>query len=185
MVRVFDRIFLFLYSLVIGISLIFLIIVSTGLVAPWVGRDVLDLLTDGGVVSWTVAVVAALLFLISVRFFYISVAAGTGKPPSIEQRTDYGDISISLETIENLSLRAASRVSGIKDIKSRVQVGQNGLLIRVRAVIDGEVSIPALTEEVQRAVKSYVEEISGVPVTNVHVFIANIVQTQTFKSRVE
>jgi len=185
MVRVFDRIFLFLYSMVVGIALVFLVLVCTGLVAPWIARDVLDLLTAKGVVSIVVAIVSVVLFVISVRFFYISVAAGSGKPPSIDQRTDYGDISISLETIENLALKAAARVNGIKDIKARVQVGQAGLLIRVRAVIDGEVSIPALTEEVQRTVKTYVEEISGVPVMNVNVFIANIIQTQTFKSRVE
>jgi uncharacterized alkaline shock family protein YloU len=185
MVRVFDRIFLFLYSLIIGLSLVFLLIVCVGLVQPWVPKDVVDLLTERGPVSITVAIVSALLFLISVRFFYISIAAGSGKPPSIEQRTDFGDISISLETIENLSLKAAARVNGIKDIKARIQVGQAGLIIRIRAVIDGEVSIPALTEEVQRVVKAHVEDIAGVPVTSVNVFIANIIQTQTFKSRVE
>lgn len=185
MVRVFDRIFLFLYSLIVGVGLVFLFVISTGLVASWVGQDLIDLLTARGAVSWTVAVLSAVLFAISVRFFYITIAAGSGKPPSIDQRTDYGDISISLETIENLSLKAASRVVGIKDIKARVQVGQTGLIIRIRAVIDGETSIPALTEEVQRTVKSQVEEISGVPVMHVNVYIANIVQTQTFKSRVE
>lgn len=185
MVRMFDRLFLFLYSLLIGISLIFLIIVSTGLVEPWVARDVLDLLTERGPVSWTAAIAAIMLFAVSVRFFYISIAAGSGKPPSIEQRTDFGDISISLETIENLALRAASRIAGIKDLKARVQVGQAGLIIKLRSVVDGDAAIPALTEEVQRTVKAHVEEISGVPVMSVNVFIANIVQTQVFKSRVE
>jgi|HigsolmetaAR204D_1030405.scaffolds.fasta_scaffold00499_7 uncharacterized alkaline shock family protein YloU len=183
--RVFDRIFLFLYSLIVGIALIFLILVATGLVEAWVARDVTDALTGKGAAAWTVAVIAILLFVISVRFFYISVAAGSGKPPSIDQRTDYGDISISLETIENLALKAASRITAIKDIKARVNVGQAGLIIKIRAVIDGETSIPMLTEDVQRAVKSHVEEISGVPVTHVNVFIANIVQTTTFRSRVE
>ena len=127
MVRMFDRLFR-MQSLLIGISLIFLIIVSTGVVEPWVARDVLDLLTERGPVSWTAAIAAILLFAVSVRFFYISIAAGSGKPPSIEQRTDFGDISISLETIENLALRAASRIAGIKDLKARVQVGQAGLI---------------------------------------------------------
>lgn len=183
--RVFDRIFLFIYSLILGISLIFVALVATGLVKPWIARDILDLVTSQGAVAISVAIVAIVLFAISVRLFYISVASGNGKPPSIDQRTDFGDISISLETIENLALKAAYKVAGIKDIKARVQVGQAGLHIKVRSVIDGEVSIPALTEEVQRSVKGYVEEISGVPVSSVNVFIANIIQTQTFKSRVE
>ena len=52
-------------------------------------------------------------------------------------------------------------------------------------MVDGDAAIPALTEEVQRTVKAHVEEISGVPVMSVNAFIANIVQTQVFKSRVE
>lgn len=65
--RVFDRIFLFLYSLIVGIALIFLILVATGLVEAWVARDVTDALTGKGAAAWTVAVIAILLFVISVR----------------------------------------------------------------------------------------------------------------------
>lgn len=185
MVRMFDRIFLFLYSLIIGIASIFLIVASAGLVKDWVVLDFAEWLTERGPISLSVMIVSILLFLISVRFFYISVATGTGKPPSIDQRNDYGDISISLETIENLTLKAAYKIHGIKDIKARVQVGQSGLIIRVRAVIDGDTAIPALTEEAQRTVKTFVEEITGLPVTSVNVYIANVTHNQTFKSRVE
>ncbi|MNN79526.1 hypothetical protein D3C81_1961790 [compost metagenome] len=53
-------------------------------------------------------------------------------------------------------------------------------------MVDGESSIPALTEEMQSAVKQHIEEITGIPVASVSVFIANIVQSApTFKSRVE
>jgi uncharacterized alkaline shock family protein YloU len=52
--------------------------------------------------------------------------------------------------------------------------------------VDGEASIPAITEEMQSAVKSHVEEITGIPVASVSVFVANVSQTTpTFKSRVE
>lgn len=185
MVRMFDRIFLFLYSLIIGIAAIFLIVISAGLVNDWVVLDFVQLLMERGPVGVTAIIIGVVLFLISVRFFYISVAAGSSKPPSIDQRTDFGDISISMETIENLTLKAAYKVNGIKDIKARVQIGQAGLIIRVRAVVDGDIPIPTLTEEAQRSVKTFVEDITGLPVTAVNVFIANITQNQTFKSRVE
>jgi uncharacterized alkaline shock family protein YloU len=52
--------------------------------------------------------------------------------------------------------------------------------------VDGDHSIPELTEEMQSGVKRYVEDITGIPVASVTVFVANIVQTSpTFKSRVE
>jgi len=37
----------------------------------------------------------------------------------------------------------------------------------------------------QKSVRDYVEEITGIPVANVAVYVANIVRTQTFKNRVE
>jgi uncharacterized alkaline shock family protein YloU len=126
------------------------------------------------------------VLLISLRFFYISVRRGRTQSPSIDQRTDFGDIRISLDTVENLALKAAYRTRGVKDLKARVRVSQAGLEIVVRTIVDGETSIPEMTEDMQRAVKAHVEEITGIPVAFVSVFVANIVQSSpSFKSRVE
>lgn len=57
--------------------------------------------------------------------------------------------------------------------------------IVVRALVDGETSIPALTEEVQKQVHDHVEEITGIPVSYVSVYIANLVHSPAVKSRVE
>ncbi|MNP28601.1 hypothetical protein D3C76_1215750 [compost metagenome] len=55
----------------------------------------------------------------------------------------------------------------------------------VRALVDGETAIPALTEEVQKQVHDYVEDITGIPVSYVSVYIANLVHSPVIKSRVE
>jgi uncharacterized alkaline shock family protein YloU len=124
--------------------------------------------------------------LISIRFLYVSVRRGKANAPSIDQRTDYGDIRISMETVENLSLKAAKRTRGVKDLKARVRVSPAGLEITIRVIVDGESPIPQLTEELQSGVKSHIEEITGIPVAVVTVFVANIQQSSpTFKSRVE
>lgn len=118
-------------------------------------------------------------------FFYISVRRDRSNLNSIDQRTEFGDIQISVETIENLCLKAASRVRGVKDLKSRIKVSQSGLDIAIRAVVDGEESIPTLTTEVQKQVHDFVEDTTGIPVSSVSVYIANVVQAPSFKSRVE
>jgi uncharacterized alkaline shock family protein YloU len=61
-----------------------------------------------------------------------------------------------------------------------------GLDIELRTVVDGEGSIPVLTEEIQSAVKMHLEEITGIPVSGVSVYVANVAyNANTFKSRVE
>ncbi|QAY66245.1 alkaline shock response membrane anchor protein AmaP [Paenibacillus protaetiae] len=186
MIRIIDKLLLFIYSIIAGALAVVLVCLG------------LDWITESGVnetassfystepAQITITVVGIVLFLISLRFFIFSLhRSGPSSAPSIDQHTDFGDIRISLDTIENLALKAASRQRGVKDLRARIHAADAGLDIVLRVVVDGETAIPALTEEMQRSVKQYVEETAGIPVTNVSVFIANIIQSTVPKSRVE
>lgn len=186
MIRVLDKLLLFIYSLAIGvISVLAFSAAFHWLPEKWMTDMTHDLY---GNVKWlqaTVIAVSAVLFLLSVRFFYVSLRRSHASAPSIDQRTEFGDIRISLETVENLALKAAGRQRGVKDLRARIVLGEAGIDITIRAIVDGETSIPVITEDIQRAVKSHIEEITGIPVSVVSVFVANIIQTANFKSRVE
>ncbi|ANS74931.1 hypothetical protein AWM70_10245 [Paenibacillus yonginensis] len=179
MAKILDRILLFIYSLSIGIISVIAILLLTNAVPVSLSSR------DQNRLYIAVLVAAVLLFLFSIRFFYISIRRDRSSLPSIDQRTEFGDIQISVETIENLSYKAASRVRGVRDVKTRIRVSESGLEIHVRALVDGETAIPPLTEEVQKQVHDQVEEITGIPVSYVSVYIANLVQSPVIKSRVE
>jgi uncharacterized alkaline shock family protein YloU len=185
-VRLVDKLLLFLYSLVIFIVSCFVLSAVWNFIPISSSKHTVDsVYVEKGPAYATIAVTLIIL-LISIRFLYISLRRGRSQAPSIDQRTEYGDIRISIETVENLALKAAGRIRGVKDLRARVKVNQSGLEITVRAIVDGDSSIPELTEEMQSAVKRYLEEITGIPVDSVTVFVANIEQTSpTFKSRVE
>lgn len=104
---------------------------------------------------------------------------------SVHQRTEFGDVQISLDTIENMTLKVAERTKGVRDLKTRVRVVESGLEIVIRAVVDGETPIPGLSESMQKSIHTEVEEITGIPVSSVSVYIANIVHSPAFKSRVQ
>jgi uncharacterized alkaline shock family protein YloU len=187
LIRVLDKLLLFLYSLAIGVCAV--VVFSVGFnwfPQDWLLRFIQDVYGGTiGLLQGVLIAVSAAVFLISLRFFYISLRRTNASAASIDQRTDFGDIRISLETVENLALKAAGRQRGVKDLRARIRVGEAGIDISLRAVADGETSIPTLSEEIQRAVKAHVEEITGIPVSGVSVFVANIIQTANFKSRVE
>lgn len=187
MIKLLDRLLLFLYSLAIAIVSIVAIIAASGGFNENDLHRWLDDLTGGSDAARISAIcVSVAVLLISVRFFIVSVRRGGNNAPSINQRTDHGDIRISVETVENLALKAASRSRGVKDLKARVRVSEAGLGIQIRAFVDGDSSIPTLSEEMQRSVSQQVEETTGIPVAEVSVFIANVTQAPTtFKSRVE
>ncbi|MFD2611880.1 alkaline shock response membrane anchor protein AmaP [Paenibacillus gansuensis] len=187
MVKIMDRLLLFIFSLAV---------IAASFIAALVGLRVfplndvsrfIDDIYEWPVLSIIIVAASAIILLMGLRMLYISLRRASGQSPSISQRTEFGDIQISVDTVENLSLKAASRIRGVKDLKSRIRVTDAGLEIVIRSFVDGETSIPNLSEEIQRAVKSHVEEITGIPVALVSVYVANVTQpqTQTFKSRVE
>ncbi|MNZ89565.1 hypothetical protein D3C78_1084950 [compost metagenome] len=185
MVKVVDKLLLFLYSIVIGCLSIFMIAVGFELISKDLMNDLVIDLYQLDSIQITLIIIGFILLAISLRFFIVSLHRGAASAPSIDQRTDFGDIRISIETIENLALKSASRQRGVKDLRARIRTTDAGLDIVIRAVVDGESSIPVLTEEIQRSVREHVEEITGIPVTNVSVYVANIIQSTAFKSRVE
>ncbi|MFD1955854.1 alkaline shock response membrane anchor protein AmaP [Paenibacillus thailandensis] len=185
MIRILDKLFLFFYSIITAaIAIVFVCIGFNWIPESGVSEAVGEIF-ETEPLQVTLLVIGIVLFLLSLRFFILSLQRGSSSASSIDQRTDFGDIRISIETIENLALKAASRQRGVKDLRARIHAADSGLDITLRAVVDGETSIPTMTEEIQKAVKQHVEEIAGIPVTNVSVFVANIIQTNTYKSRVE
>ncbi|WP_017815281.1 MULTISPECIES: alkaline shock response membrane anchor protein AmaP [Paenibacillus] len=179
MAKIMDRLLLFIYSLSIGILSVLAILLLSGQVPME-----LDYRNEQTLYI-TVIAVAVILFLLSIRFFYVSIRTERGHLNAVHQRTEFGDIQISLETIENMALKAAERTRGVRDVKTRVRVVESGLEIMIRAIVDGEHSIPGLSEEMQKSIQKQIEDITGIPVSSVAVYIANIVQSPAFKSRVE
>jgi uncharacterized alkaline shock family protein YloU len=184
--KIIDRLLLFILSLTIIGSTCLLLLAAFGVV-PY--EDTVKFAHNiyyETQTAVTFIIASTIIFLIGVRMFYIAVRPSNVNTPSIDQHTDFGDIRISVDTVENLALKAAQRSRGVKDIKARVSVGPNGLEIIIRTLVDGENSIPNLSEEIQRTVKTHIEEVTGIPVAAVSVFVANIIQTNhAFKSRVE
>jgi uncharacterized alkaline shock family protein YloU len=184
--KIIDRLLLFLFSLAIIVAACCMLAAAFNWIPIEETQDFIhDVYTDD---YTAIAFITSclLILLIGIRFFYISVRMVNSQAPSFDQRNELGDLRVSVDTIENLALKAAGRTRGVKELRARVGAGNAGIEITIRSVVDGETPIPLLTEEIQNAVKQQIEEITGFPVATVSVYIANVAQsTPTFKSRVE
>lgn len=132
-------------------------------------------------------IIAVIFILRGIQLFTRALSPGKEKKHthSINRKTELGEIEVSMETLESLSLKAVVRIKGIHDVKANVRVADQGLTIRLRCLMDGDASIPAISEEMQKAVKEHVQAISGIPVTQVTINISNIQRSQASKSRLE
>ncbi|WP_040951341.1 alkaline shock response membrane anchor protein AmaP [Gorillibacterium massiliense] len=187
MAKIIDRFLLVLFSLAAIAALIFCLMASFGFVPFDDAKSYLTNIYNDNYTAVTFIAVCIVLLIIAFRLLFIAIRpSSNSNVPSIDQRTEFGDIKISVDTIENLALKAATRSRGVRDLKARVKVSNAGLDIELRTVVDGETSIPTLIEEIQAAVKNHLEDITGIPTASVSVYVANVAQSaNTFKSRVE
>ncbi len=187
MARMFDRLLLFIYSFIIACTMVVLMCMTFGWIGYNLAENYLDNIYNESLVRNSLLVVSIVFLIISIRLFYLAVRRDKTRSPSIILPSTYGSVNISIETIQNVALRASTKIKGLSELKARIQMKESGLEIELRTKIDGENSIPRITEEVQRTVKEQVELLTGIPVDKVSVFVSNIVTTSapTFKSRVE
>ena len=95
--------------------------------------------------------------------------------------SEIGEVRISFKAIENMVLTASRKISGIREVNTRIDYIEQGLLIYVRIKVLPDIAIPALVSELQKNVKEYVEEISGSSVAEIKVLVENIAQEKMEK----
>jgi uncharacterized alkaline shock family protein YloU len=131
-------------------------------------------------------IVYAIIVIFGLRALQLiarSIRIDKRQAPSINTKTELGEIEISMETLENLSLKAVSKIKGIHEVKAQVRTAEQGLRIKLKCQVDGELVIPQLSSEMQKAVKAHVELIAGIPVQQVVIRVANIQKTHEPRSR--
>lgn len=109
--NVFDRILLVLYSLAVGI--IALLTVSHVFRFPWLDRLYNEY-------PYQVLVTAVILLLVSLRFLFLR-SGNSREPQSITNKTEHGEVRISVQTLESLTERATRLVRGVSDLKTKVR----------------------------------------------------------------
>jgi uncharacterized alkaline shock family protein YloU len=151
-----------------------------------ISEQVIDAISTDNATGLRIAVFATALvfFALSIMFLLSGVRSNKDKK-AVGKQTEIGEILISLNSIENIAINASRKTNGVRDSKTMVRKTDNGVEIESRLVVMPEMSIPAITEDVQQRVKKSVEDTAGVRVESVKVIVDNIYSGITYKPRVE
>jgi Uncharacterized protein conserved in bacteria len=166
-----DRLLLVLYSLSVAIiAIIFTLVPFNFLPNDYKQNVILFISRDS-----LTAVIAFILFITSIRFLFTSFSSKTfNSTKTIKKETEWGQINISYNTIEQLAHAASKKVNGIRDINIKVTELESHIIINVLTSLMNDVNIPATTEELQKSIKDYVENFAGVRVKEVRVTIDDL-----------
>lgn len=123
--------------------------------------------------NWPVALTAAVLFILSL-WILIAHLLPSDRMKTINRQGELGEYRISFDALENMVLQATRDIHGVRDTRTRLSVSDAGLVIYVRIATMPDIKVPDLAGEIQKNVKDYVQDISGVDVAEVKVLVENI-----------
>lgn len=132
--------------------------------------------------SLETVLLAVLLAIFSLLIFVLSFRRGESVE-TLLSHSQLGELRICFKAIENLVLKAARTVDGVREVKTRMMQTENGLTIFLRAITFPDLDIPQVSTELQAAVKEYVEKTTGASVAEVKVMIENVVTDQAKPAR--
>jgi len=169
LLKILDRVIL------VFVSLILLVIGLTGVGAPlfWdlsttAARFGMFLATH----PWETSLSGLLLALIGLHILFIT--ASPKQEMGIVRDTTLGQVRTNIRAIENLVVRTATAVRGVKSVDASIRPHHDGVEIRVSLVALPDMNLPQISTEVQSRVEKYVREIVGVPVASVMVEVRNV-----------
>ena len=184
--RIFDRFFLFLFSILFIIVALFTLLIGLEFFNEIMLQDMTETLYTNSILKITMIITSIVVILLGIYFLIRSIQT-EHTPTFTNTSSDIGEIRISIETIETLSSKVASKVRGVREEKVKVKLDDKGrVTIVIKIFVDGEIPIPKISEEIQLNVKDTIEQIAGINVDYVHILVANVGQSTTIKkSRLE
>lgn len=167
--NILDRIILTIYTMFVALASIIVVLFSARLIS----LD--DLWTRLAIAygRWEAGAVGLAVMLVSLRFL-LSGLKVQHFPETVICNGELGNISISLNAIENLILKITRDIENVKDVKVQIKKKANGISVLLKLVVNYDIVIPELSSTLQKSIKNYIETTAGITVNDVNVRVDNI-----------
>ncbi|HHW02662.1 MAG TPA: alkaline shock response membrane anchor protein AmaP [Thermoanaerobacterales bacterium] len=167
--NIFDRVILTIYSMFLALASVIVIIFSARLISLEDFGTRLSMLYG----RWEVGAVGFIFLITSIKFL-LSGLKTQHYPEAVIKNGEFGNISISLNAIENLILKIIRDIENVKDVKVHIKKREDAISILLKLVVNYDVIIPEMTSELQKSVKNYIETTAGITVKDVNIKIDNV-----------
>lgn len=115
--------------------------------------------------SLAIALAAVVAFVVLIR----SLFEVEPDERVIATDTEIGRINISMKAIENAVRRAAREVRGVRESSTRVDGDAEGLTVSIDVAVSADENIPAISQQIQIALREHLTDLIGVPVKQIQV----------------
>ncbi len=167
--RFWDRIWSALMGILCFVLAASLVLYAIGLLPVQQIKNVLSLLTAGGWQRWVILAACVLvLALLGLRGIGMLFRRRKDKGFVI-QRTEYGDMSISMKAMENMVKKCVDSHGELTVNNTKIYLVRNGVSVDLKITLASGVNIPLTVNALQKQIKQYITSCSGVDVHEVRV----------------
>lgn len=171
MVRMFDRIVLWVYNII----LVFISVIFLGIGLRIVRKEWMDSLSSwiytGDHGRLLIGVIGLVLLIIGISMI-TSAYRFERRGETIEFKNVLGEIRISLWAIEEFIARIAEEVEGIGWAKAHVEAKKGGIVVYCSVVMSPTGNVPETLGTLQNLIKRRIREELGIPdILGVKVFV--------------
>ena len=118
--------------------------------------------------------VGALIIFLAIYLIWQKAQINKGNL-SVVQKTSFGEIKISIGSIKRLALKVVKGMGEITETRPEVNILKSGgINIDLHLSVKQDVNIPELSEKIQRKVKEYLLETSGIETKEIKIHIDKI-----------
>jgi len=164
--RVMDRLLGGLMGLILIVDGLASLLCTLGVLKGIPGGDFLAGLT--GWMRWAAIGTSVVLMLLGLYGLSILFRRRRDKGFVI-QRTEYGDMSISMKAMENMVRKCVDSHEELTVNSTHIYRVRDGVQVEVRITLPSGANIPLTVNALQRQIKQYITSCSGVDVTQVRV----------------
>lgn len=119
-----------------------------------------------------VLMVLSSLALLLIGFWGVAKIFRSNKEKGfILQRTEYGDLNISMNAMENMVKKCVDMNDELKVTQTKIAHTRDGVIVSIRILLENGVNIPMIVGALQKQTKQYITSCSGVDVKEVRVFV--------------
>ncbi|MFW6001389.1 MAG: alkaline shock response membrane anchor protein AmaP [Halanaerobium sp.] len=178
--KIIKNIFSFIIALLVIILTITLSIYSLGLMSA----DYLPDLIRSTYNNWELAAVYLLIFIMSVFLLYPYFMEKKMKSTNL-LKSESGDITITIDALSNLIKDRIKERQKFEDIRIKLNETEKGLKIILSGKLTVPGDLPAISENIQKDLKSYINQTTGIQVAKVQIQIEGVKKDENLPDKTE
>lgn len=128
-----------------------------------------------------IGIIGVILLIVSIRILYPLFTREDKKRNTIVRDNSLGQIRISLSAIDALINKAVTQTRGVREVESKLKVGEEGLNIFLEVIVTPDINIPEISEELQESIKEYLKRTTGVVVGQIEVLVDKVAQDSNLR----